>query len=111
VAGRADWAYVYSRGARVRVTDHAYRLGGRQRVFLLRWCRLGIVSFNRFWNTSPVHRLLPAEPFAVHPRWDGRAPGVRRWLVRNAVSIVPIVRGEVINMHQSARTRPNLLRA
>ena len=78
-------------------------------MFLSALVRLGIVSFNLFWKTSPFIVLLLLNLLLFIPMGWG-APQGSALVVRNAVSIVPSVAGEVINMPFISRPAPNLLR-
>jgi RND family efflux transporter MFP subunit len=66
-------------------------------VFLFALVRLHIVSFNLFWKTSPFIVLLLLNLLLFIPMGWG-APQGSAVVVRNAVSIVPSVAGEVIDV-------------
>src|SRR6195952_5974595 len=63
-------------------------------VLLFAIVRLGIVSFNLFWKSSPFIVLLLLNLLLFIPMGWG-APQGSALVVRNAVSIVPSVAGEV----------------
>src|SRR3954468_23509950 len=63
-------------------------------VLLFAIVRLGIVSFNLFWKSSPFIVLLLLNLLLFIPMGWG-APQGPALVVRNAVSIVPDVAGEV----------------
>jgi multidrug resistance efflux pump len=63
-------------------------------VLLFALVRLGIVSFNAFWKASPFIVLLLLNLLLFIPMGWG-APQGSALVVRNAVSIVPSVAGEV----------------
>src|ERR1700712_1190701 len=66
-------------------------------VLLFGIVRLGIVSFNAFWKVSPFIVLLLLNLLLFIPMGWG-APQGSALVVRNAVSIVPSVAGEVIEV-------------
>jgi RND family efflux transporter MFP subunit len=66
-------------------------------VLLFAIVRLGIVSFNAFWKASPFIVLLLLNLLLFIPMGWG-APQGSALVVRNAVSIVPSVAGEVIDV-------------
>lgn len=66
-------------------------------VLLFTIVRLGIVSFNAFWKASPFIVLLLLNLLLFIPMGWG-APQGSALVVRNAVSIVPSVAGEVIDV-------------
>jgi RND family efflux transporter MFP subunit len=66
-------------------------------VLLFALVRLGIVSFNLFWKTSPFIVLLLLNLLLFIPMGWG-APQGSALVVRNAVSIVPSVAGEVTDV-------------
>jgi RND family efflux transporter MFP subunit len=66
-------------------------------VLLFALVRLGIVSFNLFWKASPFIVLLLLNLLLFIPMGWG-APQGSALVVRNAVSIVPSVAGEVIEV-------------
>src|ERR1700709_830234 len=66
-------------------------------VLLFAIVRLGIVSFNLFWKSSPFIVLLLLNLLLFIPMGWG-APQGSALVVRNAVSIVPSVAGEVIDV-------------
>ena len=72
-------------------------------MFLLALVRLGIVSFNRFWKTSPFIVLLLLNLLLFIPMGWG-APQGAALVVRNAVSIIPNVAGEVIDVPVEGNT-------
>jgi RND family efflux transporter MFP subunit len=72
-------------------------------VLLFVIVRLGIVSFNRFWKASPFIVLLLLNLLLFIPMGWG-APQGSALVVRNAVSIVPSVAGEVIDVPVQANT-------
>jgi RND family efflux transporter MFP subunit len=66
-------------------------------VLLFALVRLGIISFNLFWKASPFIVLLLLNLLLFIPMGWG-APQGPALVVRNAVSIVPDVAGEVIEV-------------
>jgi RND family efflux transporter MFP subunit len=72
-------------------------------VLLFVIVRLGIVSFNRFWKSSPFIVLLLLNLLLFIPMGWG-APQGPALVVRNAVSIVPSVAGEVTDVPVEANT-------
>lgn len=70
-------------------------------LFLL--VRFGIVSFNLFWKASPFIVLLLLNLLLFIPMGWG-APQGSALVLRNAVSIVPSVAGEVIEVPVQANT-------
>src|ERR1700712_1390351 len=66
-------------------------------VLLFAIVRLGIVSFNLFWKSSPFIVLLLLNLLLFIPMGWG-APQGSALVVRNAVSIVPSVAGEVTDV-------------
>ena len=66
-------------------------------VLLFALVRLGIVTFNLFWKASPFIVLLLLNLLLFIPMGWG-APQGQALIVRNAVSIVPDVAGEVIDV-------------
>ncbi len=72
-------------------------------VLLFVIVRLGIVSFNLFWKSSPFIVLLLLNLLLFIPMGWG-APEGPALVVRNAVSIVPDVAGEVIDVPAQANT-------
>jgi RND family efflux transporter MFP subunit len=72
-------------------------------VLLFGIVRLGIVSFNAFWKASPFIVLLLLNLLLFIPMGWG-APQGSALVVRNAVSIVPSVAGEVIDVRVQANT-------
>jgi RND family efflux transporter MFP subunit len=66
-------------------------------VLLFALVRLGIISFNLFWKASPFLVLLLLSLLLFIPMGWG-APQGPALIVRNAVSIVPDVAGEVIDV-------------
>jgi RND family efflux transporter MFP subunit len=72
-------------------------------VLLFVIVRLGIVSFNLFWKSSPFIVLLLLNLLLFIPMGWG-APQGSALVVRNAVSIVPSVAGEVIDVPVQANT-------
>jgi RND family efflux transporter MFP subunit len=66
-------------------------------VLLFALVRFGIVSFNLFWKASPFFVLLLLNLLLFIPMGWG-APQGSALVVRNAVSIVPSVAGEVIEV-------------
>jgi RND family efflux transporter MFP subunit len=66
-------------------------------VLLFALVRLGIISFNLFWKASPFFVLLLLNLLLFIPMGWG-APQGPALVVRNAVSIVPSVAGEVIEV-------------
>jgi RND family efflux transporter MFP subunit len=72
-------------------------------VLLFALVRLGIVSFNLFWKASPFIVLLLLNLLLFIPMGWG-APQGSALVVRNAVSIVPSVAGEVIEVPVQANT-------
>src|ERR1700712_1925599 len=72
-------------------------------VLLFAIVRLGIVSFNLFWKSSPFIVLLLLNLLLFIPMGWG-APQGSALVVRNAVSIVPSVAGEVTEVPVQANT-------
>jgi RND family efflux transporter MFP subunit len=72
-------------------------------VLLFVILRLGIVSFNLFWKSSPFIVLLLLNLLLFIPMGWG-APQGPALVVRNAVSIVPSVAGEVTDVPVEANT-------
>ena len=72
-------------------------------VLLFALVRFGIVSFNLFWKSSPFFVLLLLNLLLFIPMGWG-APQGAALVVRNAVSIVPEVAGEVIEVPVSANS-------
>src|ERR1700742_405247 len=72
-------------------------------VLLFVIVRLGIVSFNLFWKSSPFIVLLLLNLLLFIPMGWG-APQGPALVVRNAVSIVPSVAGEVTDVPVAANT-------
>ena len=72
-------------------------------VLLFALVRFGIVSFNLFWKASPFIVLLLLNLLLFIPMGWG-APQGPALVVRNAVSIVPDVAGEVIEVPVAANT-------
>src|ERR1700742_2170152 len=72
-------------------------------VLLFVIVRLGIVSFNLFWKSSPFIVLLLLNLLLFIPMGWG-APQGPALVVRNAVSIVPDVAGEVLDVPVAANT-------
>src|ERR1700709_93648 len=72
-------------------------------VLLFGIVRLGIVAFNLFWKASPFIVLLLLNLLLFIPMGWG-APQGSALVVRNAVSIVPSVAGEVIDVQVQANT-------
>ena len=72
-------------------------------VFLFAIVRLGIVRFNVFWKASPFIVLLLLNLGLFIPMGWG-APQGAALVVRNAVSIVPDVAGEVAEVPVAANT-------
>jgi multidrug efflux pump subunit AcrA (membrane-fusion protein) len=72
-------------------------------VLLFAIVRLGIVPFNAFWKASPFIVLLLLNLQLFIPMGWG-APQGSALVVRNAVSIVPSVAGEVIDVLVQANT-------
>jgi RND family efflux transporter MFP subunit len=72
-------------------------------VLLFLIVRLGIVSFNLFWKVSPFIVLLLLNLLLFIPMGWG-APQGPALVVRNAVSIVPSVAGEVTDVPVEANT-------
>ena len=72
-------------------------------VLLFVIVRLGIVSFNPFWKASPFIVLLLLNLLLFIPMGWG-APQGSALVVRNAVSIVPSVAGEVVDVPVQANT-------
>jgi RND family efflux transporter MFP subunit len=66
-------------------------------VLLFALVRLGIVTFNLFWKASPFIVLLLLNFWLFIPMGWG-APQGSALVVRNAVSIIPNVAGEVIDV-------------
>ncbi len=72
-------------------------------VLLFAIVRLGIVRFNLFWKTSPFLVLLLLNLLLFIPMGWG-APQGAALVVRNSVSIVPDVAGEVTDVPVAANT-------
>ena len=72
-------------------------------VLLFVLVRLGIVSFNLFWKASPFIVLLLLNLLLFIPMGWG-APQGPALVVRNAISIVPDVAGEVVEVPVQANT-------
>ena len=72
-------------------------------VLLFALVRFGIVSFNLFWKCSPFIVLLLLNLLLFIPMGWG-APQGSALVVRNAVSIIPNVAGEVIDVPVEANT-------
>src|SRR6266403_4972761 len=72
-------------------------------VLLFVLVRLGIVSFNLFWKASPFIVLLLLNLLLFIPMGWG-APQGSALVVRNAISIVPDVAGEVIEVPVQSNT-------
>jgi len=72
-------------------------------VLLFSLVRFGIVSFNLFWKCSPFIVLLLLNLLLFIPMGWG-APQGSALVVRNAVSIIPNVAGEVIDVPVEANT-------
>jgi RND family efflux transporter MFP subunit len=72
-------------------------------VLLFALVRLGIVTFNLFWKCSPFIVLLLLNLLLFIPMGWG-APQGSALVVRNSVSIVPSVAGEVIDVPVQANT-------
>jgi multidrug resistance efflux pump len=72
-------------------------------VLLFALVRSGIVSFNLFWKSSPFIVLLLLNLLLFIPMGWG-APQGPAIVVRNAVSIVPEVAGEVAEVPLTANT-------
>jgi RND family efflux transporter MFP subunit len=72
-------------------------------VLLFAIVQLGIVSFNLFWKSSPFIVLLLLNLLLFIPMGWG-APQGRALVVRNAVSVVPSVAGEVTEVPVQANT-------
>jgi RND family efflux transporter MFP subunit len=72
-------------------------------VLLFVLVRFGIVSFNLFWKCSPFIVLLLLNLLLFIPMGWG-APQGSALVVRNAVSIIPNVAGEVIDVPVEANT-------
>ena len=72
-------------------------------VFLFAIVRLGIVRFNLFWKASPFIVLLLLNLGLFIPMGWG-APQGPALVVRHAVSIVPDVAGEVLDVPVMANT-------
>jgi RND family efflux transporter MFP subunit len=72
-------------------------------VLLFALVRLGIVSFNLFWKASPFIVLLLLS-FGLFIPMGWGAPQGPALVVRNAVSIVPSVAGEVTEVPVQANT-------
>ena len=72
-------------------------------VLLFALVRLGIVTFNLFWKSSPFVALLLLNLLLFIPMGWG-APQGQAIVVRNAVSIVPEVAGEVAEVPVTANT-------
>jgi RND family efflux transporter MFP subunit len=72
-------------------------------VLLFALVRLGIVSFNLFWKASPFIVLLLLNLLLFIPMGWG-APQGPALVVRNAISIVPDVAGEVVEVPVQANT-------
>ena len=66
-------------------------------VMLFVLVQFGIVPFNLFWKSSPLHRTAAAQFRAVHSDGWG-APQGPALVVRNSVQIVPNVAGEVTDV-------------
>ena len=66
-------------------------------VLLFALVRVGIVSFNLFWKSSPFIVLLLLN-FGLFIPMGWGAPQGSALVVRNAVSIIPSVAGEVIDV-------------
>jgi RND family efflux transporter MFP subunit len=75
-------------------------------VLLFALVRFGIVSFNLFWKSSPFIVLLLLNLLLFIPMGWG-APQGSAVVVRNAVSIVPSVAGEVIEVPVQANAALN----
>jgi len=73
-------------------------------VLLFALVRLGIVTFNLFWKASPFIVLLLLNLLLFIPMGWG-APQGPALVARNAVSIVPDVAGEVIEVPVQPNTR------
>jgi hypothetical protein len=73
-------------------------------VLLFALVRLGIVSFNLFWKASPFIVLLLLN-FGLFIPMEWGAPQGPALVVRNAVSIVPSVAGEVIDVWFTCRPK------
>jgi RND family efflux transporter MFP subunit len=72
-------------------------------VLLFALVRFGIVSFNLFWKTSPFIVLLLLNLLLFIPMGWG-APQGDALVVRNAVSIIPNVAGEVVDVPVDGNT-------
>src|SRR3981081_4375021 len=72
-------------------------------VLLFALVRFGIVTFNLFWKSSPFFVLLLLNLLLFIPMGWG-APQGAALVVRNAVSIVPEVAGEGIEVPVSANS-------
>ncbi|WLA68579.1 HlyD family secretion protein [Bradyrhizobium diazoefficiens] len=72
-------------------------------VLLFALVRFGIVTFNLFWKCSPFIVLLLLSLLLFIPMGWG-APQGAALVVRNAVSIIPNVAGEVIDVPVEANT-------
>jgi RND family efflux transporter MFP subunit len=72
-------------------------------VLLFVLVRLGIVSFNLFWKSSPFIVLLLLNLLLFIPMGWG-APQGSALVVRNAVSIIPSVAGEVVDVPVEGNT-------
>lgn len=72
-------------------------------VLLFALVRMGIVRFNLFWKCSPLIVLMLLNLLLFIPMGWG-APQGPALVVRNAVSIVPDVAGEVIDVPVAANT-------
>jgi RND family efflux transporter MFP subunit len=72
-------------------------------VLLFALVRFGIVSFNLFWKTSPFIVLLLLNLLLFIPMGWG-APQGDALVVRNAVSIIPSVAGEVVDVPVDGNT-------
>ena len=70
-------------------------------LFSLVW--LGVILFNAFWKTSPLILLLLLNIGLFIPMGWG-APQGKALVYRNAVSIVPDVAGEVVEVPISPNT-------
>lgn len=65
-------------------------------ALLLTLVWLGFICFNAFWNASPLIVLLPNIGLFIPMGWG--APQGNALVYRNAVSIVPDVAGEVVDV-------------
>src|SRR5258705_8676407 len=72
-------------------------------VLLFLLVHLGIVTFNLFWKTSPFIVLLLLNLLLFIPMGWG-APQGDALVVRNAVSIIPSVAGEVVDVPVDGNT-------